>query len=151
MPENKKQGIFFTVIMCFLMVTGMSIYNLSLHNDLTMGNFFVGLVPGFIVAFFLDVVVVGPIAKKVAFNLPFVNKNKKIQLILSISTCMVLGMVSFMSIFGLVLEAGLSSLNIHSYLKAWIMNFIMALPLQLVVVGPISRTLLTGLKKQGIL
>ncbi|WEV45588.1 DUF2798 domain-containing protein [Streptococcaceae bacterium ESL0687] len=151
MPENKKQGIFFTVIMCLLMVTGMSVYNLLLHGDLSTGNFLKGLVPGFIVAFFLDVVVVGPIAKKIAFSLPFVDKNKKIQLILSISTCMVLGMVSFMSIFGIVIEAGFSSLNFSSYLKAWGMNFIMALPLQLLVVGPISRALLSQLKSKNVL
>ncbi|HAR0739494.1 TPA: DUF2798 domain-containing protein, partial [Enterococcus faecium] len=34
MPTNKKEGIIFTTMMCFLMVLGMSAYNLWLHQDL---------------------------------------------------------------------------------------------------------------------
>lgn len=50
--------------MCFLMVLGMSVYNLWLHGDLYFSNLLIGLVPGFIVAFILDVFIVGVIAKK---------------------------------------------------------------------------------------
>lgn len=64
MPTNKKEGIIFTSLMCFLMVLGMSVYNLWLHGDLYFSNLLIGLVPGFIVAFILDVFIVGVIAKK---------------------------------------------------------------------------------------
>ncbi len=50
--------------MCFCMVLGMSIYNLVLHDSLSWGALSTGLIPGFIVAFILDVFVVGAIAKK---------------------------------------------------------------------------------------
>ena len=104
MPKNKKEGIFFTTLMCLLMVVGMSVYNLMLHQDFSIKNVLVGLLPGFVVAFILDSFVVGVIAKKIAFQLPFIDKTKPIQLILSISTLMVLGMVTCMSLFGLVIE-----------------------------------------------
>ena len=32
MPTNKKEGMLFTTLMCFLMVFGMSTYNLLLEN-----------------------------------------------------------------------------------------------------------------------
>ncbi|HEM3438349.1 DUF2798 domain-containing protein [Streptococcus suis] len=141
MPTNKKEGIIFTVIMCSLMVIGMSTYNLFLHGNLNLSELLIGFIPGFIVAFILDVFIVGVVAKKIAFKLP-INQNSKIQLIIAISTLMVIGMVTFMSMFGLIMNGQMSSLTIATYLGAWGTNFIMALPLQLIIVGPFSRYIL---------
>jgi biotin transporter BioY len=141
MPTNKKEGIIFTTIMCFMMVLGMSMYNLLLHDKLALIPLAVGLVPGFVVAFILDVFVVGVIAKKIAFQLP-INKGSKLQLILTISSLMVLGMVTFMSLFGVLMEGGIPDNLWAAYSQAWRMNVIVALPLQLLIVGPISRTIL---------
>lgn len=82
MPTNKKEGIIFTVIMCSLMVIGMSTYNLFLHGNLNLSELLIGFIPGFIVAFILDVFIVGVVAKKIAFKLP-INQNSKIQLIIA--------------------------------------------------------------------
>ena len=51
MPTNKKEGIIFTTIMCSMMVLGMSLYNLLLHDNLALVPLVAGLVPGFVVAF----------------------------------------------------------------------------------------------------
>lgn len=76
MPQNKKEGIFFTTIVCFSMVISMSAYNLLLHGQFSLSNLFGGLVPGFIVAFIFDVLIVSSPAKKIAFAIP-INKEKK--------------------------------------------------------------------------
>lgn len=138
MPRNKKEGIIFGVTMCFLMVCGMSAYNLTLVGKLSFAKFAVGLIPGFIVAFFFDTVIVGPVAKKLAFKLP-IDRDNKLQTILAISLLMITGMVTFMSVFGLLMRPELPENIIHAYFTAWGMNFIAALPLQLLFVGPISR------------
>lgn len=138
MPRNKKEGIIFGVTMCFLMVCGMSAYNLALVGKLSFTKFAIGLIPGFIVAFFFDTVIVGPIAKKLAFKLP-IDRNNKLQTILAISLLMITGMVTFMSFFGLLMRPELPENIIHAYFTAWGMNFIAALPLQLLLVGPISQ------------
>ena len=138
MPRNKKEGIIFGVTMCFLMVCGMSAYNLTLVGKLSFAKFAVGLIPGFIVAFFFDTVIVGPVAKKLAFKLP-IDRDNKLQTILAISLLMITGMVTFMSVFGLLMRPELPENIIHAYFTAWGMNFIAALPLQLLLVGPISR------------
>ena len=141
MPTNKKEGIIFTTIMCFMMVVGMSTYNLVLHDSLGVVQLMAGLVPGFVVAFVLDVFVVGVIAKKIAFQLP-INKESKVQLILTISSLMVLGMVTCMSLFGVLIEGGIPDHFWAAYTEAWRLNVIVALPLQLLFVGPVSRTIL---------
>ena len=138
MPRNKKEGIIFGITMCFLMVCGMSAYNLTLVGKLSFAKFAVGLIPGFIVAFFFDTVIVGPVAKKLAFKLP-IDRNNKLQTILAISLLMITGMVTFMSVFGLLMRPELPENIIQAYFTAWGMNFIAALPLQLLLVGPISR------------
>lgn len=145
MPTNKKEGIIFTTMMCFSMVFGMSAYNLWLHQELYLTKFITGLVPGFIVAFFLDVFVIGVLAKKITFKLPL-NPEKKLPIILTISCLMVVGMVTCMSFFGVVMEQGISDNLLTAYLIAWKMNVIVALPLQLFFVGPFSRKVLNAIQ-----
>lgn len=145
MPTNKKEGIIFTTMMCFLMVLGMSVYNLWLHGDLQFSSLLIGLVPGFVVAFILDVFIIGVIAKKIAFKLP-VNPESKFQMIVTISCLMVLGMVTCMSLFGIILEQGIPDQLLSLYLNDWKMNVIAALPLQLLIVGPISRSVLSKIQ-----
>ena len=146
LPTNKKEGIIFTTMMCFLMVLGMSTYNLWLHQALNISTLLAGLVPGFIVAFILDVFIVGVLAKKIAFKLP-VNSQSKVQMILTISCLMVLGMVTCMSLFGVLMQQDLPDQLWLAYLNAWKMNVIAALPLQLLIVGPLSRYVLGMIQK----
>lgn len=145
MPTNKKEGLFFTTMMCGLMVIGMSIYNLSLHQALTLESFAIGLIPAFVFAFILDVFIVGVVAKKIAFSLP-ISKEKPIFLILTISTLMIIGMVTFMSAFGIVMN-GQTTQFVSVYGQTWLLNFIVALPYQLLIVGPISRFMLSQVQK----
>lgn len=141
MPTNKKEGIIFTLCMCSMMVLGMSCYNLVLHGELTLQGLVFGFVPGFITALILDVLIVGRIAKKIAFALPL-DREKSWQLPLTISSLMVLMMVTFMSLFGLFMESGLGNFGVNDYFYAWIMNLIVALPLQLILVRPVSVAIL---------
>ncbi|MBM7689526.1 DUF2798 domain-containing protein [Enterococcus ureilyticus] len=142
MPQNKKEGIFFTTIVCFSMVLSMSAYNLLLHGQFSLSNLLVGLVPGFIVAFLFDVLVVATPAKKIAFALP-INKSKKIHMIIAVSSCMVLGMVFFMSMYGVVMQFGFTQNFLGYYIGGFFSNLIMALPLQLLIVGPLCRWILS--------
>lgn len=142
MPRNKKESMIFTTIVCFCMVLGMSAYNLLLHNQFSIQNLIIGFIPGFIVAFIIDVVIVSGIAKKVAFSLP-INKESKIQIIVSISSCMVLGMVTFMSMYGVIMQFGFTGNFAQMYISTFGKNVIAALPLQLIIVGPVCRYLLS--------
>lgn len=129
------------------MVLFMTLYNFYLNDIFGQISFLGGITDfliGFIVAIILDLYLVGPIAKKIAFKLTS-NTSNVLFKILTISTCMVIGMAFFMSIYGLItsyFHNGLYSNSvIKEFLSVFCRNFIVALPLQIIVMGPIVRFL----------
>lgn len=149
MPTTKKESLYFGLIMCFGMVLFMTLYNLYLSGMLGqitflggISNFFIG----FLVALLLDLYLVGPYAKKMAMRLT-ANTTKVIYKVLAISTCMVTGMALFMSIYGLLItyiHNGFSSNSVlMEFFSVFLKNFIFALPLQILIMGPIVRFIFT--------
>lgn len=143
MGETKLQKFTFTLMMCFGMVLGMTIYNMIL-NEGFHANFFNNLLKdfwlGFAVALLLDVFIVGKLAKPIAFKIVKPNrKTKQIKIILAISSCMVVGMVLFMSMYGAIVAVGFNITALKIYPLCVIRNFVMALPLNLLIVSPLVR------------
>ena len=72
MGKTKSQQFIFTLMMCFGMVLGMTIYNMLL-NEGFHDQFFNHLLKdfwlGFVVALLLDVFIVGKLAKPIAFKI----------------------------------------------------------------------------------
>ncbi|MGL4696223.1 DUF2798 domain-containing protein [Enterococcus larvae] len=145
MPTNKKESTVFTLMMCTMMVFGMSVYNALLHNGIggiVFSELMLGFLPAFLVALLLDVLIVGPFAKNIAFKLLGENKGKMPLTALVISCCMVFCMVLCMSLFGLIMQQNFSGNVFINYIQAMLLNAVCAFPLQLLVVGPISRSIL---------
>lgn len=143
MGQTKLQKFIFTLMMCFGMVLGMTIYNMLL-NEGFHSQFFNNLLKdfwlGFIVALLLDVFIVGKIAKPIALKIVKPNnETKPIKIILTISLCMVIGMVLFMSMYGAITAVGFNSEALKIYPLCIIRNFIMALPLNMLIVSPVVR------------
>ncbi|GAW98722.1 DUF2798 domain-containing protein [Secundilactobacillus mixtipabuli] len=144
MPRNFKEEIVFTAIMAGLMVLVMVGYNVVLAEGFT-NNFLLHTLTeypgGLAVAVILDLLVVGNIAKSVAFKYIITDYMKKNVLLigLTISVLMVIGMVTCMSLFGIFMAG---SVSWGAYGHAWLFNIIVALPLQLLIVGPIARFIL---------
>ncbi len=145
MPSNKKEGIIFGLFMCFGMVLLMSIYNTVLQGgSFSIGVFVIQFVVTFIVAFIAESLV-EPQARKLALSLPF-DKSKEMNFIIALAFTMVPMMVLIMSGYGLLLKSlmiGIEGSIFTAYLKIVGLNIIVALPSQLLIVGPISRWLLT--------
>jgi len=57
-------------------------------------------------------------------------------------------MVTLMSLFGMVVTQNFGSNYFLTYLHTWIFNLFMALPLQLLIVGPIARAILGAVQKR---
>lgn len=143
MGQTKFQKFIFTLMMCFFMVLGMTTYNIILnegfHSNL-LNNLLKDFWLGFIVALLLDIFIVGKLAKPLAFKIVKPTKEtKQIKIILAISSCMVVGMVLFMSIFGAIVSSGFTIDALKLYPLCVLRNFIMALPLNLLIVSPIVR------------
>lgn len=140
MPRNFKEAMLFTTMMCGGMVLGMSIWNLFLVGQFSIGHLVGGYLPAFILAFLLDVLIVGPVVKFFAFQI-LKEHHKRWQKILTISGGMAILMVSFMSLYGLFTNG--VPINAATYGTAWRNNFIMAIPLNFLIVGPVARYILT--------
>lgn len=143
MGQTKLQKFIFTLMMCFCMVLGMTIYNMILnegfHSNL-LNNLLKDFWLGFIVALLLDIFIVGKLAKPIAFKILKPNKEtKQVKIILAISSCMVIGMVLFMSMFGAIIAAGFNIDALKLYPLCILRNFVVALPLNLLIVSPIVR------------
>ncbi|UJF33948.1 hypothetical protein [Paenibacillus hexagrammi] len=140
--------MYFGLMMCSGMVIGMTFYNLWTHGligSVPVTGILLQLLLGFLIAFSVESFIVGPAAKKLVLSLPL-DPSKKGLMILSISVCMVIGMVLCMSIYGLAVSYLMNhQLEEKSLLADYVslvgINFIFALPLQLIVVGPIVRLL----------
>lgn len=59
-PRNFKEAMVFTCLMCEMMVFGLSMWNLFVAGAFSWKHVFLGFIPGFIVAFILDPLIVGP-------------------------------------------------------------------------------------------
>lgn len=143
MGKTKSQQFIFTLMMCFGMVLGMTIYNMLL-NEGFHDQFFNHLLKdfwlGFIVALLLDVFVIGKLAKPIAFKIVKPNATTKpIKIILTISSCMVVGMVLCMSMYGAIIAVGFNAMALKIYPLCIIRNFVVALPLNLLIVSPLVR------------
>ena len=148
MPQNKRESLIFTVMMCFFMVLCMSIYNVSIH----MGGFslesvkdaWLGMPVAYVFAMLCDWFIVSKLAKGVAFKYILKPDSSVLKKVITISCCMVIFMVIIMSLYG-ALEVTIQSGHWENILFIWIknipLNFIMALPLQLIIAGPVVRTL----------
>ena len=130
----------------FLMVLWMSIYNITLHHGkLSMeviSAAWLGLPIAYIAAILCDWFLVSGIAKRFAFRFLVKPESSALKKVISVSCCMVVPMVILMSFYG-ALEGCIKSGSFSSLLIIWLTNipknFIMALPFQLIIAGPVVR------------
>ena len=141
MGKNKMENFIFTALVCFFMIFGMSSYNSILKhgfNSSIISGVLIPFVPIYCIALAIDWFFVGPLAKNFAGKLT--NENTIfIKKILLISFFMVTGMSLCMSFLATIAEYGLKCGFITMFMKTELKNFIMAFPLQIILVGPIAR------------
>lgn len=152
MGRNRKEALVFTSIMCFFMVLVMCFYNVLLAEGFSggvAGKVAQAFLPALAVALILDVFIVGKIAKGVAGRI-LRNNNSTVLKILTISFFMVCGMALCMSLFGTVTHYGFDDQLLSRWLPSFGLNFIFALPLQLLLVGPLTRFLFMKLYQPAV-
>jgi len=154
MPKNFKEELLFTAVMAGLMVLVMAGYNIALADGFShhfIREVLVGYPLALVVAAICDLGIIGPGVKYLFFHY-IINdymKKKQIRIALTISCMMVVGMVTLMSLFGMVVTGNFGGNVVLTYLHTWIFNVFMALPLQLLIVGPIARAILGAVQKHN--
>ena len=146
MPQNKRERLSFTVLMCFTMVLWMSLYNVTiLHGGFSIDvlkEAWLGFPFAYVVAMCLDWFLVSKLAKGFAFRFLVKPESSMIRKAISVSVCMVVPMVLAMSLYGAI-EACVHTGAWNTVPKIWLYNipknFVMALPFQLLIAGPLVR------------
>lgn len=146
MPKTKFQDVIYTIMMVLVMVYALVLYNISLDkggltNEVFLLAFGELVIMG-LVAFVLEMLIAGPLAKKLAFRLVTPGEDKLIYVILAISALTVCVMCPLMSLIATILfKGGFSSNLITSWIQTTVMNFPMALCWQIFFAGPLVRFL----------
>ena len=145
MPQTKFQDVIFTILMVCVMVCAMVCYNIALdRGGLTNAVFAMALgeLPIMIpVAFALEFLAVGKLAKALAFRIVRPGRDPMILLILAISAMTVCLMCPCMSFFAVLLFKDAGSEFFAAWVQTSAMNFPMALCWQIFFAGPAVRAL----------
>ena len=147
--QTREPAVHLYHVIC--MVLWMSIYNVALQHGAINGEVVAAAWLGFPVAYIFavccDRFVASPLAKGFAFKyLVTPGKSSPLAMTLAVSSCMVVPMVIIMSLYGacegLTHMPGGILANLYSVPAIWMINiphnFVMALPWNLLVAGPIS-------------
>lgn len=142
MPKTKDQSVFFTAVTAWIMVYIMTLYNTVLATDsftnmtflIALRSMWVEYIIIFLCAYFLS----SRAAKFFAFRVVKPG-DRPIAIILTIQVFTVVCQVALASIIGLYHGYGFDGNWLPNYLMTYCRNFIMALPVQLLIAGPIAR------------
>ncbi len=142
MPRTKGETVFFTAITAWMMVYVMTLYNIVLSmGSFTNVTFLIALKEmwvEYVIIALLAYFVSGHLAKMCAFRVVQPG-DRPICIIFMIQIFTVIWQVTFASVLGVYHGYGFTDNFVPDYLTTYCKNFIMALPLQLIIVGPLAR------------
>lgn len=144
MPKTKFESVIFTAVTAWIMVYVMTLYNTVLATGSFVNATFLIALKGmwleFVIIFLCAYFISGHVAKHFAFRVVKPG-DRPIAVIFAIQTFTVVSQVALASILGVWHGYGFTSQFIPNYLTTYCRNFIMALPVQLFLAGPIARAL----------
>ncbi|MBC2607474.1 DUF2798 domain-containing protein [Pelagicoccus albus] len=153
MGSTPFQRTVFTVVICFFMVLGMTAYNILLaegYSEEFPSILFKEFWLGFAIALTIDLLLVSKVAKPLAFRMISKYQIQRLPAkVIIISTSMVVGMVICMSLYGSVLAVGFTPAITSVYFRIVLLNFVVAWPLNLILVNPLARLIHLGLFPQS--
>lgn len=142
MPETKFQSVIFTAVTAWIMVYIMTLYNTVLAmGSFTNAAFLIalkGMWIEFVIIFLCAYFISGRVAKYFAFRVVQYG-DRQIAVIFAIQIFTVVSQVALASILGVYHGYGFTGQFIPNYLMTYCRNFMMALPVQLFIAGPIAR------------
>ena len=142
MPQTKPQTLFFTAVTAWIMVYIMTLYNTVLASgSFTNATFLIalkGMWLEYAIIFLCALFISSPLAKHFAFKVVQPG-DRPICIILMIQVFTVVFQVMLASVLSMWHSAGFTANFMPDYLACYCRNFIMALPVQLLIAGPAAR------------
>ena len=150
MFKNKKEEFIFTIITSGMMIYVMGVYNVAIHNGGLQYKTFLYALMSFplewVIGFIFAYCIAGRISKTLAFKV-VIPEDRRLVKILCIQTFTVCVMVPLMSMLGTIESAGITFDFIVIWIQTVVLNFIVAYPLQIFLIGPFCRKLFQVLFK----
>lgn len=143
MKNNLKEELIFSAMMTFGMVLVMLSFNVILavgFNDTALLSVLTNLLPVFVIAFVVELLLVAHNVKKV-HKIIVAPDDPKIKYVLVMAVLMVLGMCAAMSLYATLVNHGTGPDFWATYLLTFGRNLPVALVAQLIVVSPAVRLL----------
>lgn len=144
MPTSKKEGICLSVIMSLIMIYVMA----ALNNDVKIGAFAASswmlalerLPLGFIVGIICDLCICTPTSRKIVGAVAKESDSVVLKVFV-LRFSMVVLMTVFMTIFGIIASGELGMEGVVGFFQYLPYNFTIALPIQMIIVAPLSYRL----------
>ncbi|MCR5755086.1 MAG: DUF2798 domain-containing protein [Acetatifactor sp.] len=156
MPKNERESLIYTVMMCFFMITWMSVYNVSIRmGELSIHSIqsaWLGVPFAYIIGILADMLIASRIVKGFVFRYLVKPDSSDMKKIFWISTGMVIVMCILMSMYGAA-EGCIHTRQWNVFFLNWVTviprNFIMAYPVQMLLAGPLIRKAFRFLFPEG--
>lgn len=153
MPTNKKEGIIFGICMCLIMVFFMGLLNISIHlggfNLNSIKTCLIAFPVTFIIAYVLETFIVGRINGMLLAY--FVSKKDSKNAYILFNCFFIVTMMSLlMTIVGGLLGGDTLQTVLGEFFIRWPRNFCAAFFLNILVAGPVSRTILKAIQKNSV-
>lgn len=140
MPRSKKEGILFSFLMSAIMIFFMAALNYGVRTG-TLGvdawkHAVTAFIPGYVFGMICDLLICTPLSRKLTASM--VGDSKASVQIFSIRFCMVVLMTIFMTVFGVWAGGGRGMEILIGSCIYFPYNFTIALPIQMLLVAPLS-------------
>lgn len=144
MPHSKKEGILLSVIMSLIMIYVMAALNECVKTGAFTADAWVvslqRLPLGFVVGIICDMAICTPLSRKIVVAVSDENDRESFK-VLILRFSMVVLMTVAMTVFSVIVTWESAQTAIAGFFKYLPYNFTIALPIQMLIVAPVSLRL----------
>lgn len=151
MPQNKKQGILLSLIMSLVMIYVMAALNLDVRAGRFYGEAWLialqRLPLGYLVGIMCDLCICTPLSRKIVASVTTSEDAVKLKVFI-LRFCMVILMTVAMTIFSVIISGKTGMDGVADFFTYLPYNFTIALPIQMLIVAPVSLRLAQTIAKK---
>ena len=151
MPKNKKQGILLSLIMSLVMIYVMGALNLDVRAGKFYGEAWLialqRLPLGFLVGIICDLLICTPLSRKIVEKVTTEQDSECLKVFV-LRFSMVILMTVAMTIFSVLVSGLVGMEGIYDFFTYLPYNFTIALPIQMLIVAPLSLKLAQIIAKE---
>lgn len=151
MPKNKAQGILLSLIMSLIMIYVMAALNLDVRAGAFLGSSWLialqRLPLGYLVGIVCDLLICTPLSRKIVSKAARPEDSEGVKVFI-LRFSMVILMTVAMTIFSVLVSGKFGPEGVIDFFTYLPYNFTIALPIQMLIVAPLSLKLAQTISKE---